>query len=127
MLTGIGALLGVLAGRLARVIDRARLLEDLHEVHTGEAHERHVAELKMLSHRMSVLNVSMATAVSSAVMNCLVVALLFVSGLIKLQLDRTIALSFVLAMAFLILALISFLVEVRASVRTIRIRPELLQ
>ena len=30
MLTGIGALLNVLAGRLARVVDRARQLEERH-------------------------------------------------------------------------------------------------
>ena len=127
MLTGIGALLGVLAGRLARVIDRARLLEDLHEVHVGEQHERHVAELRMLSHRMSVINFALFTAVSSAVMNCLVVVLLFVAKLARFELGRSVAMAFILAMLFLIAALVSFLVEVRASVRTIRIRPELLQ
>lgn len=127
MLTGIGALLGVLAGRLSRVIDRARYLEDLHEVHTGEAHERHVAELRMLARRMSILNLSLFTGVSSAVMNCLVVALLFVTGQAHMQAGRTVAFSFILAMAFLIAALVSFLVDVRASVSTIRIRAELLQ
>ena len=127
MLTGIGALLGVLAGRLSRVIDRSRYLEDLHEVHTGEAHQRHVEELRLLARRMSMLNLSLFAGVSSAVMNCLVVVLLFLAGLAKLHLGSAVAVAFILAMLFLTAALVTFLIDVRASVRTIRIRPELLQ
>lgn len=126
MLNGIAGILSVLAGRLSRVIDRARYLEELHTVHTGEVHDRHVAELRMLARRMSILNVSLFSGVSCAVMNCLVVVELFLSGLAQLQLGHLVDGSFILAMLFLIAALLSFLVDVRASLGTIRIRPELL-
>ena len=127
MLTGIGALLTVLAGRLSRVIDRARVLEELHGARTGPEHDRHVAELRILARRMGVVNAGLFMAVSSAVMNCAVVALLFVAELARLELGRVVAVAFILAMMFLIAALLSFLFEVRISVRAIRIRPELLE
>lgn len=127
MLTGLGALIGVLAGRLSRVIDRARVLEELHGVRTGEEHDRHVSELRMLARRMAIINASLAATVASAVMICLVVVLLFVAGLAQLQLGRWVAVAFILAMIFLIAGLATFLIEVRASVAAIRIRPELLR
>ena len=127
MLTGIGALLGVLTGRLSRVIDRSRVLEGFHEVHVGPEHDRHVVELKFLAGRMATLNLSIFAAVSSAVLNCLVVVLLFVAGLAHLNLGSEVAVCFILAMLALVTALVSFLIDVRSAIRSIRVRPELLQ
>jgi len=127
MLAGIGALLNVLAGRLSRVVDRARAVEALHPRSTGPEHDRHVWELRLLDKRMSVINAALVMGVSSAVMTCLVVALLFVAELARLHIGTVVALSFILAMILLIAALASFLIEVRMSLRAIHIRPELLE
>ena len=127
MLAGIGALLNVLAGRLSRVVDRARAVEQLHPRSTGPEHDRHVWELRLLNKRMSVINAALVLAVSSAVMTCLVIALLFVSELVDLHIGTIVALCFILAMVLLIAALGSFLLEVRMSLNAIRIRPELLE
>ncbi len=127
MLAGIAGLLNVLAGRLSRVVDRARSVEALHPRSTGPEHDRHVWELRLLDRRITIINASLILAVSSAVMTCLVVALLFVAELVKLHIGTVVALSFILAMALLIAALISFLLEVRMSIRALHIRPELLE
>lgn len=127
MLAGIGALLNVLVGRLARVVDRARALEDLHPLSSGPEHERHVWELRLLDRRMSVINRSLVLAVSSAVMTCLVVALLFIAELVKLHIGTVVAISFILAMGLLIASLICFLIEVRISLSAIHVRQELLE
>ena len=127
MLAGIGALLNVLAGRLSRVIDRGRALEALHPRSTGPEHDRHVWELRLLDRRMSIINAALFLAVSSAIMTCLVVALLFVAELAKLHFGTLVAVSFILAMVLLIAALVSFMIEVRVSLKAIHIRPELLR
>lgn len=127
MLAGIAALLNVLAGRLSRVIDRARAVEALHPRSNGPEHDRHVWELRLLDRRMSIINAALFLAVTSAIMTCLVVALLFVAELAKLNIGRAVALSFILSMLLLISALVCFMVEVRVSLRAIRIRPELLE
>jgi hypothetical protein len=127
MLAGIGALLNVLAGRLSRVVDRIRALEALLPVTEGDEHDRHVWELRLLDRRISVINWSLFLAVTSAVMTCLVVAVLFIASLAELHLGTVVALSFILAMILLIAALSAFTVEVRLSLRAIHVRAELLR
>ena len=127
MLAGIATLLNVLAGRLARVIDRSRAVEALHPRSSGPEHDRHVWELRLLDRRMTIINAALFLAVTSAIMTCMVVALLFIASLVKLHLGTVVALSFILAMALLISALICFMVEVRVSLHAIHIRPELLE
>ncbi|KQT33474.1 hypothetical protein ASG29_05355 [Sphingomonas sp. Leaf412] len=127
MLAGIGALLNVLAGRLSRVIDRARVLERIHQETTGADHDRAVGELRVLARRMSITNAALLMAVSSAVMTCLVVAMLFVAVLLKFHIGQYVAAGFILAMALLIASLGAFMLEVRVSTTAIRIRDELLR
>lgn len=127
MLTGIGALLNVLTGRMARVVDRARILEALHPRSTGPEHDRHVWELRLLDRRISIINAALFMAVSSAVMTCTVVALLFVAELARLKFGTIVALSFILAMVLLISSLVAFMVEVRISLKAVHIRAELLE
>lgn len=127
MLAGIGQLLNVLAGRLSRVIDRARQLEQLHPGSSGPEHHRHVWELRLLDRRMGIINAALFLAVSSAIMTCVLIALLFIAELAKLHLGTYVAVCFVLAMILLISALASFMIEVRVSLRAFRIRPELLE
>ena len=127
MLAGIGQLLNVLAGRLSRVIDRARKLELMHGSITGPDHHRYVWELRPLDRRMTIINAALFLAVSSAIMTCVLIALLFIAELAKLHFGTAVALCFILAMILLIAALVSFIVEVRISLRAFRIRPELLK
>lgn len=127
MLAGIGALLNVLAGRLSRVVDRGRALEALHTRSIGPEHDRHVWELRLLDRRITLINRGLVLAVSSAVMVCVVVALMFVASLVATRLGVLIAAAFVVAMALLTASLLTFLVEVRLSLRAIRVRAELLE
>jgi len=127
MLTGIGALLNVLVGRMARVVDRVRDLEKLHPLSSGPYRDRYVSELRILDRRIRVINFGLFLAVSSAVMTCLVVAQLFVAELIGLRIATIVALTFTLAMLLLIAALVSFIVEVRTSLLAVKVREELLE
>ncbi|OYY89233.1 MAG: hypothetical protein B7Y45_13150 [Sphingomonas sp. 28-66-16] len=127
MLAGIAGILNVIAGRLARVVDRARTLEALHPRSSGPEHDRHVWELRLLDRRMSVINTAMFLCVSSAVATCCVVALLFVAELIHLHIGPVVALIFILAMLLLVAGLIAFMIEVRLSLRATHVRVELLE
>jgi hypothetical protein len=127
MLAGIGALLNVLAGRLSRVVDRARALSDLHPRSTGPEHDRHVWELRLLDRRITIINLALFLAVTSAVLTCLVVALLFVGSLTDLHIGPAVAVTFILAMLLLTVSLMSFMIEVRVSLRAIHVRADLLR
>ena len=127
MLAGVGALLNVLAGRLSRVVDRARGLETAHAAWTEAERTRYVGELRLLNRRMTIINAALLMSVLCAVMVCLVVAMLFVAVLLRFHIGQYVALSFVLAMALLIASLAAFMVEVRLSLKAIRVRKDLLR
>ncbi len=126
MLAAIGQILNVLAGRLARVIDRARALEERVLANEGPERERYVWELKLLDERMSIINAALFLAVSSAVMACIVIALLFIANIAKFHIGTWIALVFIVAVSLLICCLSAFMWEVRVSLRAIHVRKEIL-
>lgn len=127
LLAGIGAILNVMVGRLARIIDRARGLEQLHPRSTGPEHDRHVWELRLIDRRITVINNAIFLSVSSALLVCIVVALLFVSQLTDLHIGGVVAIAFILSMLLLMAGLVCFLFEVRMSLESIHVREELLE
>ncbi|HYZ48839.1 MAG TPA: DUF2721 domain-containing protein [Sphingomonas sp.] len=127
LLAGIGAFLNVLAGRLARVVDRSRVLEELHARSEGEEHQRYVEELRIVDRRMRLCNTAIALIVTSAIIVCLLVALLFITRLAGLPFREAVALAFVLGMAFLIAGLLLFLYEINVALSYLRVREELLE
>lgn len=126
LLAGIGAFLNVCAGRLARVIDRARTVEQLVLKTTGADHDRLILEIRKLDRRMTVVNNSIFLSVASAIAVCLVVVLLFAAQLFDAHMGTPVALLFILAMLLMISALCTFMVEIRLAAGTIHIRSEVL-
>lgn len=127
LLAGIAGILNVLVGRMARVVDRARKLEQLHPVSTGAEHQRHVWELRLIDRRLSVINTSIWLCVASAIAICLVVALLFGAEIVHLDIGVVVAAAFIASMLLLTSGLIAFLFEVRLSVQAVHVREELLE
>ena len=127
LLAGLGAILNVIAGRLARVVDRSRWLAERHPISTGEEHDRIVWELRILDKRMDLANLAIWLCVSSAIAVCTLVALLFVTQLAHLAFRQAVAAAFIVAMLLLIAALVTFLLEIRVARISFRIREELLE
>jgi hypothetical protein len=124
LLAGIGAILNVLAQRLARVVDRARVLEKEFEGLSDGQRERAAAELELLDRRMTVVNQAISACTASALFVCLVISILFVADLADIDWGRPIALLFVVAMLLLTIGLILFLFEIRLAARSLRVRQE---
>lgn len=127
LLSGLGALLNVFAGRLARAVDRSRVIEQRFLDLKPDERARAVTELKTLDRRMRLISTSITLCTASGMAICLVVAGLFVSRLTGGGFARTVAVLFILAMALLVLALMLFLIEVHFANRSIRVRHELLE
>jgi hypothetical protein len=123
LLTGIASLLGVLTNRLARVIDRARLLEGHLPDLTGEYKLVVRDDLGMLSRRARHINRAISLCTTAALLVCVVIAVLFVSAFLSQDLSRLIAALFVIAMACVIAGLVSFLREVYLATQSLRIGP----
>lgn len=123
LLTGVGAILGVLTNRLARIVDRSRVLEDrLHAEPETLAHLR--TDLRMLSERARLVNRAIGMATFGALLVCLVIVALFVSAVADTHLGEVIAIAFTGAMLALIGALMNFLRETYLATRSLRTGPQ---
>jgi len=121
LLSGIGVLLGVLTNRLARIVDRARPLEErLRHVDSDAADALHT-QLRIFARRARLMNASITLGVVSALLIATVVALLFSSAFIRLNLAVAVSALFIAAMFSLVLALGAFLAEIRIATATLRI------
>ena len=127
LLSGIGAFLIVLASRLSRIVDRSRQLEPLLLASRGAEHDRWGNDLKVLDRRMSLINWATALTVTSAILTCLVVILLFAANLIRTHLGTEIAWLFMASMVTIGGAFGVFLIETTVAARAVRVRSELLQ
>lgn len=128
LLVGTGSFLNVMTARLGRVVDRARALEDaLDSGETGPIREAHTMELKYLDKRIRHANWAITLCVISALLICVVVALLFLGELFSVQMRLPIASLFILTVMFLIAGLIQFLREIAVATTSLRVRAECLR
>lgn len=127
LLVAVGGMLGLFAGRLARIIDRSRILQDLFNETEGYDHKCVVEELHDLQLRIKIVNSAIYLSVISAIVACILIGLLFVMGLTGYNLSAVIAGAFIIAMSLLSIALVQFLREVRIGVRDFMIREEYLE
>ena len=124
LLAGVGALLNVMAHRLARVVERGRSLEREFAEYDDERRRLAAAELDILDRRMVLANLSITACTAAALLVCVLVAMLFVADLADFAFARPIAWLFVSTMALLIVGLSLFLWEIRLAMRALRIRRE---
>ena len=121
LLSGIGVFLGVLTNRLARIVDRARKVEESLRQAVAAAAEESRRQLEVASRRARLVNVSITLSTIAALLVALVVALLFASTFVPINLAGPVAVLFVLAMGALVGAFLSFLLEVRVAIDALRI------
>ena len=127
LLSGIGAFLNVCASRLSRIVDRSRDIEPRLLSSRGREHDRWQSELQVLDRRMSLVSSAITLSVVSAVLTCLVVALLFAASLVEPRVGIAIAVLFIGATIAIAISFGIFLVETRLGARSVRVRSELLQ
>jgi len=122
LLSGAGITLSMLTARLARIVDRARTLEDRRDAATDPTRVALIDEdLKFIVRRTRYINSAIGLSTSSAFLTALVVTLLFASAFSPLNIGVVIAATFVASMACLSLSFLMFLIEVRIATRSLRI------
>ena len=118
LLTGVGTFLNVLANRLARIIDRRRVLEVARGTIKGV--EEEAVELGVLRERAVQISRAIRLCTFAAVLIASVIASLFLGAFVRIDVSLAIAVAFVLAMTSFIGGLVSFLHEVHLSFRRLR-------
>lgn len=123
LLTGVGAMLGVLSNRLARTVDRARTLEGRYAGAAAAEQDSLHRELEVQARRARMIYLAMALCALCALLICSVIVALFVSAFVQVSVALLIAALFVAAMLAFIGALLVFLREVHLATTNLRIGP----
>ena len=123
LLTGIGTLLGVMAHRLARVVDRTRELERRSEELDEKMQATVRVELGFLERRAHLASWSINFSTCAALLVCIVIATLFIEEFFGTDLKWVAGAIFVAVMVALIGGLFSFLREVSLATYNWRIHP----
>ena len=112
LLTGVGAILSVLTGRLGRLVDRYRALTETQK----PLLPKQARELEVLSVRAVWVHWSITLCTISALFVAIVIGALFVGAVVDINPSRTVSILFILAMTSLIIGLGCFLREISLSV-----------
>jgi hypothetical protein len=121
LLTGIGAMLGVLSSRLGRIVDFARVLESKLAAASEKEHSDIPARLVLLSKRARLIYSAISLSALCALLICSAIVILFLEVFLSLEIPSVIGVLFILAMLSFIFALLCFLREVYIATTTLRI------
>lgn len=124
LLSGVGIMLTVLTNRLARTVDRTRVLQGSGRaldappiVNTPEMEQ----SLRRLQKRARLLSQAITLCTLCALLISMVVIALFISAFLDMAVARTVAVLFIAAMLCFVSALVCFLREVFIATAAIRV------
>jgi NADH:ubiquinone oxidoreductase subunit 3 (subunit A) len=120
MLTAVGTIISALSIRLGRAVDRRRVLEQKLQSLSGGEDQDARAELAQIARRVHYVYRSIVFSVVSGIFVCLLIAGAFIGAFVSVDLTRTVAALFVLAVASLTASLLLFLREIFLAVSTPR-------
>jgi len=96
LLTGIGAILAVMATRLSRIVDRYRILNE----GPKKLNMEHKREIEYLIKRSKWTHWAIALTTVSALFVCVLIAMIFIATEVSFNFDQLITILFILAMTF---------------------------
>ena len=121
LLAGIAGLLNVLSSRLARIVDRARVIERrVPRAKSDEQRQLLHGETSALWTRIAMINWAIRLCVTSALTVCVVIVALFVGDFVSFNIAAVIAILFVVAMLLIIVGLVFLLREISIATRHMR-------
>ena len=115
LLTGVGALLGVLTNRLSRIVDRRRVLESMRMGMDGAGLDALLLEAGYLVRRGRLINRAISLCTTAALLVCLVIVALFVGAFLNIDMSIPIGLLFIASMLTLVGGLVYFLREIHLA------------
>jgi uncharacterized protein (DUF486 family) len=120
LIAGIGSMLAVMTNRLGRIVDRARVLEEMQPADTADWEDAE-RELGTLSRRAKLINISISLCTTTALLVATVIAILFLGAFVSFDASMAVALIFVAAMLMFITAMLLFLREVSLAIASLQL------
>ena len=123
LLTSVAAILNVMANRLSRIVDRARVLEVKLPGAEGGDRDDLLARLSTLSRRARLISHAIALCVVTAVLVCSVIIVLFSGEFLSFEATAPAAILFVAALLSFLLSLVWLLREIFIATRAMKFGP----
>jgi uncharacterized membrane protein len=111
LLGAVAAFISVLISRMNRVIDRSQSLNKINESDKERSFLK--ADIPRLMRRAELLNRSVFYATISAIVTALLIIVAFISAMLRLAHEYGVALLFMVALSFFLLALVDLARETR--------------
>jgi len=127
VLVAVGNILNLLSTRLGRIVDRSRVLQEMHRETSGVDHDMVVREIRLIDRRIDLVGRAILLLVLSGIAIGSTVAVLFLEELLGADLQNVASITFIVAIGLLMWGLILFLRETREASRALRIPEELLE
>jgi small-conductance mechanosensitive channel len=112
LLTAVSGVMNVLIARLARAVDRRRILEESLPEYIDARRDEALRELRLLNSRIVLVLWSVALAVLAMLLVCLLIGTAFAGAYVALDLSRPVAILFIGAVIALTGCLLLFLREI---------------
>ncbi len=120
LLTAVSGMVGTAAGRLTRIIDRGRLIEDRIEAAADEPMTKAYDELRDLRQRGRLVNACSALLILCAILIGVTIVILFLGETTQLEFLRLATISFLAGVSFFLIALMCFLTETILATRVLK-------
>jgi len=129
LLAGVAGLLNVFIGRLTRIIDKLERMDSalVAKQKKDDTYEEDTTTLKrreFLLMRMQNTNLAIFFTTATGLMVALVILSVFATTLFSYHFEVTISIFFILAMVFLIIALLLFLKEIYYTTSYIKLKKD---
>lgn len=127
VLVAIGNIMNILTTRLGRIVDRSRTLQKLHAETSDRAHDAVVVEMRYVDRRIQLIGHALLLLVCSGLCIGVTVGVLFVGEMAGTEFRMATEVTFFLAIALLMVALVYLLLETRLVSSTLRLPRDLLE
>ena len=124
LISGLGLLLLTMTNRLGRTIDRSRELLDEYEELTASSRLKVDREIVVLWKRARYIRTAILFACATCLGAATLVILLFLTGLLRIDVPIVVSTVFIMSMLSLIASLLFFLLDVNLTLSALRIELE---
>ena len=122
LLNAVAAMIGAVAGRLARIVDRARQIEVwIEDLPDAPKMQRWQDELRLLRQRSTLVNWCIALLILCAIMIGSTIVLLFFGETLEVNFARASTIAFMAGVAIFLLALLCFFAETLLSAKILKL------
>lgn len=121
LISGVGLLLLTMTNRLARTIDRARIIARELPTSSDGDRAKGVEQLRILWRRARLIRLAIALASTSALFAAILIIVLFVTALLQIDSAWLICALFIICLACLIASLMAFIRDINQGLMALRL------